>query len=106
MKITPRFQGLEESQWAKGERQVADLIGKGKNNAVMKALDSILTDMPMFFVAEVTHIEDGKQVTWKVSGSRLRLANWLADAKLEKPTVEIVHATSDRNKARGMATEV
>jgi len=107
MKTQVKFGGsLEEGVWMRSERQLSDLMGKGKNVAAMKALNSILTDMPMFFVAEITHIEDGKKATWKVSGSRLRLANWLADAKLKDPTIEIVSVTSDRNQARGMATEV
>lgn len=104
MKAKVRFGNLNEV--TSGESKLSRLVGKGKSVAIMKALDDVVSVMPVFFVAKITATENGKKTTYMVSGSRLRLANWLADAVLQDPQIEILEITSDRNKARSMAQEV
>lgn len=104
--INVAFGELDESFRARGSSQISSLVGKGRSQSIGKVLEKIELSIPMFFVIEVESTEDGERKKYQVSGSRLRISNWLADAKLEDPKIEIVHVTSDRNVARGMATEV
>lgn len=107
MKAEVMFGGdLGESYRGRGQTQIAKMVGRGKPQIIGRLLEKIELSIPMFFVLEIEHTEDEAKKKYKVSGSRLRIANWLSDAKLTDPKVEIVHVTSDRNVARGMAQEV
>jgi hypothetical protein len=89
------------------------LVTKGLVNKKIGAkhwanfLNSSAETLPLYFVVSIKGEMLGEKVDVKFSGNRLRMASYLEDISPgANGVVRVIDITTDRNKARSMATEV
>ena len=107
MRDIMRLSGIED------RGNISEMFAVKGSNASAKGMESILRDEIQFVTSPrgniylVLEVKESGRI-YRVSGSMLRLCNWLVDlvkvSGIDK--MRVIAVTGDRNESRKMATEV